>query len=441
MSKDILVVQAHGHFFFEGILFNRNIIDFPFCSYTFNRSHKGVQPCSEPGFKDIDRIRFIYCETIINEDVFGFLDSPVNRVVMFIQFRNIYCMRSVFSQNQLSWHNKVFCKASKSAEQICVSIFQETLNIVPCDIVLQISNKGGMNNKLDRKEFLAVSMAGLAGTFLFDYTGRYYMKAPVGLQLYTIRDQMKKDVPGTLKTVAETGYKNLELAGYKNGSFYDLSPGEFRKIAADNGLSIISSHIDLGEKFNHDEVRKIADDHIKLGARFCVQPSIPSSQRKNSDGYRMAADAYNKAGEIMNKMGLKLGYHNHNFEFAILEGKVPYYDILLRELDKDLVTMELDIYWAIKAGQDPIKMFNSYPGRFGLFHLKDMYKKQKPFYDTKDASDFAPVGEGMIDFGAIIESSVMAGVEFMFVEQDDTAGQSPIDAIGTSLRNLARITG
>lgn len=296
-----------------------------------------------------------------------------------------------------------------------------------------------MNNKLDRKNFLALSISGILGTFISEHKPYFETKASVGLQLYTIRDQMKKDLTGSLRKAADAGYTFLELAGYEKGKFYGLGPEEFRKIADGNGLQIISSHIDLGSEEYLPDVGKIAEDHVKVGAKYCVQPSIASKARKTSDGYRMAAETFNKAGEIMKERGLKLGYHNHNFEFGILEGKIPYYDIFLADLDKELVTMELDIYWAAKAGQDPVSMFKKYPGRFALLHLKDMYKNQPPFFSTTEATDFAPVGEGMIDFNSIFDSLSTGGVEYMFVEQDNTGRQNPFEAIGTSLRNIVNL--
>ena len=137
----------------------------------------------------------------------------------------------------------------------------------------------------------------------------------------------------------------------------------------------------------------------------------------------------------MKDAGIQFGYHNHNFEFRNIDGVVPYYDIFMPEMDADLITMEIDLYWAIKAGQDPVEMFNEYPGRFQLFHMKDMYTKQAPYFDViKD--DISPVGEGVIDFKKILAAKEVAGMKHLFVEDDNQGNGKPFEGIGTSITNL-----
>jgi sugar phosphate isomerase/epimerase len=133
---------------------------------------------------------------------------------------------------------------------------------------------------------------------------------------------------------------------------------------------------------------------------------------------------------------MQFGYHNHNFEFNTVEGKVPYYDIMLAELDKDLVTMEIDLFWTTKAGQNIVDIFNKYPGRFQLFHMKDMYTSEAPYYTTEGEDDFAPVGEGIINFREILAAKDIAGMKYMVVEQDATKDGLPFEAIKTSITNL-----
>ena len=137
----------------------------------------------------------------------------------------------------------------------------------------------------------------------------------------------------------------------------------------------------------------------------------------------------------MKGVDIQFGYHNHNFEFANLDGVVPYYDIFLKEMDADLITMELDMFWASKAGQDPVEMFNKYPGRFQLFHFKDMYHKQEPFFDViKD--DISPVGAGVIDFKRILAAKEIAGMKYHFVEDDNQGNGKPFEALEISINNL-----
>lgn len=258
----------------------------------------------------------------------------------------------------------------------------------------------------------------------------------IGLQLYTIRDAMKKDVPGSLKQVSDIGYKYLELADYKDGKFYGYMPADFKKLADDLNMEIISSHAGVNPKgITDDEAKKMAEDHAIVGAKYCMQPFVADADRKTIAGYQRMVAEWNKVAKIMKESGVKFGYHNHNFEFDTVEGKIPYFDIFLAEMDKDLTTMELDLFWTTKAGQNPVELFKKYPGRFQLFHMKDMYTKEAPFVKTA-SSDFAPVGEGVIDFREILAAKDIAGMKYMFVEQDNTKDGKPFDAIKTSLTNL-----
>ena len=260
----------------------------------------------------------------------------------------------------------------------------------------------------------------------------------IGIQLYTIRDEMAKDVPGSLKKVSDFGYKYLELAGYKDGKFYGYEPAEFKKLVEGLGMSILSSHTQVeAAGITLDNAKKMADDHAKLGAKYCIQPWVVLEARKPlSNWQKMAAD-WNQVGKIMKASGIQFGYHNHNFEFANVEGKQPYYDILLPELDKDLVTMEMDLFWVTKAGQDPVEIFKKYPGRFQLFHMKDMFTKEAPFFAPEGVKDFAPVGAGVIDFKRIIAARELAGNKYMLVEEDNRGGNAtPLEDIHTSITNL-----
>jgi sugar phosphate isomerase/epimerase len=140
----------------------------------------------------------------------------------------------------------------------------------------------------------------------------------------------------------------------------------------------------------------------------------------------------------MKDTGIQFGYHNHNFEFASVEGKIPFYDVLMPELDKELVTMEIDLFWTTKAGQDPVKIFTKYPGRFQIFHMKDMFTKGAPVFTTDGVTDFAPVGSGLINFKKILAAKKIAGMKYMIVEQDSTKDDKPFDAAQTSFNNLTK---
>jgi sugar phosphate isomerase/epimerase len=254
----------------------------------------------------------------------------------------------------------------------------------------------------------------------------------LALQLYTIRDAMEKDAILALTQVSKIGYTKIELANYADGKFYGFSPVEFKKIATDLGLDIFSSHTQVeAQGITLDNAKKMAEDHAVLGVKYCVQPWVVEEARKTIASYQKMAADWNKVGAIMKEHGIQFGYHNHNFEFDTIEGKVPYFDVFMTELDKDLVTMEIDIFWTIKAGHNPVDIFNKYPGRFQIFHLKDAYTKEAPFFVPKSV-DMAPVGAGITDFKPILAAKDIAGMKHMVVEQDCS-----FTDIRTSINNLA----
>ena len=305
----------------------------------------------------------------------------------------------------------------------------------------QIFIAGIMKKLQSRRNFLKVSATGALGAMVLS---EYAFKAApvdpktfgIGLQLYTIRDAMAKDVPGSLKRVSDIGFKYVELASYSNGKFYGYEPEEFKKLVNDLGMEAISSHTQVEALgITLDNAKKMAEDHAKLGVKYCVQPWVVEEARTTIASFQKMAADWNKVGGIMKQHGIQFGYHNHNFEFAKVEGKTPYYDVFMKELDKDLVTMELDLFWATKAGQNPVEMFKKYPGRFQLFHMKDMYTKEAPFY-VPSTKDFAPVGAGIINFKEILAAKKIAGLKYMFAEQDWTKDGKPFDSIQTSITNL-----
>ena len=306
-----------------------------------------------------------------------------------------------------------------------------------------------MKTKQSRREFLRLSATGALGAMVISKSNWKTIGKPVseltipdlksfgvGLQLYTIRDAMGKDVPGSLKLVSDTGFKYLEMASYNDGKFYGYLPGEFKKMVNDLGMEILSSHAGIKPTgISSDEAKKMADDHAKVGAKYCMQPWIEEVDRKSISGFQKMVAEWNKVGKIMKENGVQFGYHNHNFEFGPVEGKIPYFDVFLPEMDKEYMTLELDLFWVTKAGINPVELFKKYPGRFQLFHMKDMYTKEAPFFKTV-STDFAPVGAGLINFKEILAAKNIAGMKYMFVEQDATKDGKPFDAIKTSIINL-----
>jgi len=293
----------------------------------------------------------------------------------------------------------------------------------------------------NRRDFLKISAAGALGAVALGpmaCTSAAVDKKSfgVGLQLYTIRDAIAEDLLGSLTKVSEMGYKFVELANYSDGQFYGKTPKEFKKMVDDLGMKVVSSHTSVeAEGITTASAQQMADAHAEIGVEYCVQPWIEEKDR-NVETYKRMIAEWNKVGEIMKNVGIQFGYHNHNFEFLPTDGMVPYFDLFLPEMDADLITMELDCYWATKAGQDPVEMFNKYPGRFQLLHFKDMSAAvTEPFY-TVDKDDITSVGSGLIDYKRIYEAREKAGMKYFFVEDDNQGNGKPFEGIKTSIDNL-----
>ena len=287
-----------------------------------------------------------------------------------------------------------------------------------------------------RRSFLK-STSVLSAGFFISPSDFKIKKSLIGLQLYTVRDAMGKDPSATLAKVAQIGYTSIEGATYTgNEKFYGMSPSAFKKVLKQNGLVIPSSHYRLGEEKTKGEIvsgtllhdwDKAVDDAAEVGIKYMVCAYLSDVERGNLDHYKYVADQLNIAGERCKKSGIQLCYHNHNFEFE-KQGDTYPYDILMAT-DKDLVKMEMDIYWVKKAAQDPIALFNKHPGRFPLWHVKDM--------DNTAAKDFTEVGNGIIDFKEIFKHKNKAGMKYFFVEQDKCPG-SPFDSITKSINYIKK---
>lgn len=268
---------------------------------------------------------------------------------------------------------------------------------------------------LDRRGFLgvlpaaAVSLAGLRakGSSAASATIPGPLDA-IGVQLYTVRRLMAQDVEGTLATLAAIGYREVEL-----WRLHGRTPSEMRALLDGQGLRAVSSHDSL------DVIRgawsRRLDEAAELGQSYLVCPSIPGDER-TLDGYRRIADDFNAAGEAARGLGMRFGYHNHDHEFAAMDGVVPY-DLLLDRCDPDLVDMQADLFWMVNAGVSPLDYFDAHPGRFSSVHVKD----------RTAGGDMVDVGQGVIDFATIFARSEQAGIRHAFVEHDSPA--DPMDSV------------
>lgn len=287
-----------------------------------------------------------------------------------------------------------------------------------------------------RRSFLK-STSLLSAGFLLAPRNFKDSKPTIGLQLYTVRDAMEADPLGTLAKVAAIGYNSVEGATYTGSEkFYGMGPKEFKKVLKDNGLMMPSAHYRLGEDMEKGAIvkgtilhdwNKAIDDASELGLKYMVCAWLSEAERGDLDHYKKIVEDLNKAGEQCKKSGIQLCYHNHDFEF-IKQGNTEPYSILLGA-DKNLVKMEVDLYWLTKAKQDIIKLFNDHPGRFPLWHVKDM--------DKTPEQNFAAVGTGLINFKEIFKHKKTAGMKYFFVEQDKCPG-SPFDAITTSYNYIKK---
>ena len=225
----------------------------------------------------------------------------------------------------------------------------------------------------------------------------------VGLQLYTVRNEMLKDNVGTLKQVASLGYKEIESAGSDKGSYYGFKPAEMKKVCNDLGMTLRSGHVHYDDKW-----QQTIDDAVQSGQEYLIVSVMPSNGQ-TVDNYKKVAEIFNKAGEACKKSNITFGYHNHDSEFDKDNGKVLY-DVLLENTHPEYVKMEMDLGWVIVTGNDPLAYFAKYPGRFPLWHLKDMDLK------AKHSVEF---GKGSLDVKKMLKNAKEAGMKYFFVEQEE----------------------
>jgi sugar phosphate isomerase/epimerase len=254
-----------------------------------------------------------------------------------------------------------------------------------------------------------------------------------GLALYTVRNDMGNDAKATLSAVADAGYKNIEAAGYEDGKFYNMSPDAFKSLLKELDLTPISTHQGSVTLENAEAMMAAVK---AAGFEYFVIPVPPmglfkvdeeTRQMSMAGGAKNLAEILDTLGEKANAAGLKLLYHNHDFEFKKDADGIVTIDYLLENCNPDYVNFQMDLYWVIKAGADPVAYFEKYPGRFKIWHVKDMDEQGR----------FAPVGNGTIDFARILAKKEQSGMEYYMVEQDQTFdGMKPLEAIKISHEGL-----
>jgi len=284
-----------------------------------------------------------------------------------------------------------------------------------------------MNSNLLKSIALSVAILSSINTIAQDQFG--------GLALYTVRNDMGVDAKATLKTVAEIGYQNVEAAGYKDGKYYDMTPEDFNAYLKELNLTPVSTH---QSAITLDNADVMFADAKAAGFEYFVVPIPPMGMFKyyqETQSMGMEGGAENLAnilttlGKKCHEAGMKLLYHNHDFEFKKDKDGVVVIDYLLENTDPKYVNFQMDLYWVTKAGADPVAYFKKYPNRFKLWHVKDM----------DDQGRFAPVGNGTIDFAKILENKELSGMQYYFVEQDRTFDMKPLEAIQISHDGIKKI--
>lgn len=235
----------------------------------------------------------------------------------------------------------------------------------------------------------------------------------IGIQLYTVRNEIKNDVRIPIAKIASIGYTSLEVMGYANGKFFGLTPKEFAGVLKDNNLKSPSGHYTMMNfliKGDEDELKRTVDDAANLSHDFFTVPYLTDNMRTSLDDYKKLAAKLNKTAEVAKKAGMRMAYHNHDFEFKDWGGGQTGFDIFLKETDPKMVNFEMDIYWITKAGLDPIEFIKAHPGRIKMWHIKDM--------DSTPQKSFTEVGSGIINYKEIFKHQKESGMEYFFVEQD-----------------------
>lgn len=247
-------------------------------------------------------------------------------------------------------------------------------------------------------------------------------KPRLAIQLYTVRDQLAEDFVGTLRKVRDTGYSHVELAGYG-----PHKAAELKRILDDEGLTACSDHCPIDQL--EANINRVIDNAGALEVGYVVCPYLPEDRRTDEAAWRACAQSLEKAGDALETCGIQLCYHNHSFEFVRVGDRYAL-DLLYDETTPAHLQAELDTYWVKHGGEDPIDYIKRLSRRCPILHLKDMA-------DDADRS-FAEVGEGILDFPAILAAAEKTGTIWAIVEQDVCPGD-PFVSIATSLANLAKM--
>jgi sugar phosphate isomerase/epimerase len=295
-----------------------------------------------------------------------------------------------------------------------------------------------------RRTFLKHSALAIAGSSLLatDIFAARKPKELIGIQLYSIRDDMKKDPLGSLKQIAAMGYKNVEHANYVNRKFYGYTPKEFKKVLDDLGLKMPSGHTVMGKKHWDastktftDEWKYTVEDAAVVGQQFVISPWLDETLRTTYDDLVRYMEVFNKSGELCRKSGMKFGYHNHDFEFSQKLNNKTVYDIILQNTDPKLVMQQLDIGNMVGGGARAMEVLKKYPGRFESMHVKDTIESATGHKGYESTI----LGKGLVNPKEVIDWGRKSGGTVHFIiEQESYQDRTPIDSVKESLEIMKK---
>lgn len=308
--------------------------------------------------------------------------------------------------------------------------------VLSCETQLQTSDM-----KTSRRNFLKHSSLAVAGATIFSGSlwAGFKNNKLTGVQLYSVREDMKRDPAGTLKALAQMGYQHVEHANYVDRKFYGFSAPEFRKVLDDLGLSMPSGHTvlrlehwDATQNDFTDTWKATVDDAARLGQQFVISPWMDEKVRTSRDDLMRFLDLFNRSGALCQKAGMKFGYHNHDFEISTKMGDETLYDVILKNTDPTLVIHQLDIGNFYGVGGRGADFIRRYPGRFASMHVKDEIKAA----GSGDAGGYEStvLGKGVVNVKEILDlATKMGGTRHFIVEQEAYQGQPPLDAVRDDL--------
>ncbi|MFI5185240.1 MAG: sugar phosphate isomerase/epimerase family protein [Chitinophagales bacterium] len=290
-----------------------------------------------------------------------------------------------------------------------------------------------------RRIFVKNSALALAGASLFSKSifTIWDSEAIIGVQLYSVRDDMKTDPKGSLKKLADMGYKVVEHAGYNKGKFYGFTPTEFKQILDDLGLKMYSGHVNFGmmswdnsKNGWTDDWRQTVEDAAAVGQQFVITPELADDAQKDYDKLMKVIELWNKCGELCQKHGMKFGYHDDFNQDNTLHG-MSLYDIVMKNCDPKLTIQQFDIANLYNAaGTDPLDILNKYPGRFTSLHVKDVLKEK----NARNDHDSTILGKGVLNVKKVLEVARQKGAWLMIIEQESYQDKTPLDCVKEDLQ-------